>query len=199
MRYLKFISISLLIILCCTSQKQLVTPGYDFTKIKTITVQEIKDYPNANGSGEIVFSALSDHLMDMHIDIVEEQHSSDITLLCSISDFNDQRTVFIPVEIVDKGGTLSGIGKAYAETDAMENTTRNIGEKKDTHIKETVTRTKEIKYTDVAVGLKLQLLDVNKGAVVWSSDYTYSALNQKDALKKCVTGALKPLIKTLKK
>ena len=199
MRYLKFISISLLIILCCTSQKQLVTPGYDFTKIKTITVQEIKDYPNANGSGEIVFSALSDHLMDRGIDIVEGQHPSDVTLLCSISDFNDQRTVFIPVEIVDKGGTLSGTEKAYAETDAAENTTRNIAAQKDTHIKETVTRTKEIKYTDVAVGLKLQLLDVHKGAVVWSSDYTYSALNLKDALRKCITGALKPLIKTLKK
>ena len=199
MWYQKLIVASLVFYLSCASQKPEVVPDYDFSRINTISVQEINDFPNADGSGEIVFSALYDLLIDKGVNIVEKKDSPNATLLCSISDFNNQRTAFIPVELIDRGDALSGIDKAYAETDATQSTTLTSDEQKNTHLKETMTRTKEIKFNDVAVGIKLQLLDINKGKVIWSSDYTYSALNQKDALKKCVTGALSTLIKTLKK
>lgn len=195
MRYLKITFLTLCTLLhCATQQVPLLQPGYDYSKIKTITVQDVKDFPYAKGSGEIVFNALSDHLMELGIDIAEIQNPSNILLLCSISDFNDKRTKYIPIEIIDKGNTATD--RAYAESDNSEKTTPG---RKNTHIGETITRTKEIKYTDIAVGIKLQLLDVGKSMVVWSSDFTYSALNQTEALNKCIDGALRPLKKILKK
>jgi len=195
MRYLKITFAALCTLLhCATQQLPMLQPGYDYSKIKSITIQEVKDFPYAKGSGEIVFSALADHCMELGIEIAEIQSPSNIVLLCSISDFTDQRTKYIPMEIVDKGS--SATDKAYAESG---NSVNAASAKKDTHIGETITRTKEIKYIDIAVGVKLQLLDVDKSLIVWSSDFTYSGLNQTEVLNKCIDGALQTLKIILKK
>ena len=195
MRYLTSIFLTLCTLLhCATQQVPLLQPGYDYSKIKNVTIQEVKDFPYAKGSGEIVFSALTDHCMELGIKIAEIQSPSNIVLLCSISDFNDQRTKYIPLEITDKGST--GAKDAYAAADKPGKAATSP---KDTHIGETITRTKEIKYVDAAVGVKLQLLDVDKSMIVWSSDFTYSGLNQTEVLNKCIDGALRPLKHILKK
>ena len=192
MRYLKLTIIGFCVFTYCATQQPLIRPGYDFSKVKAIKVQDINDFPYAEGSGNIIFSALSDYLMDLGLTVVEGQNPSDAIMVCSISDFTDQRAVYIPIEIVDKGTSTE---KAYAASDYSGSTTSE----KDTSIKGSVKRTKEIRYIDAAVGLKLQLLDVHKSVAIWSSDFTYSALNQKDALNKCIDGALRPLKRLLKK
>ena len=195
MRYRKIAFLTLCTLLhCATQQVPLLQPGYDYSKIKTITIQDVKDFPYAKGSGEIVFNALSDRLMEIGIEIAEIQNPSNTLLICSISDFTDQRTKYIPLEITDKGSTAAK--NAYAEADKSG---KPATDKKDTHIGETITRTKEIKYIDTAVGVKLQLLDVGKSMIVWSSDFTYSGLNQTEALNKCIDGAVRPLKHILKK
>lgn len=179
---------------CATQQAPQLQPGYDYSKISRVTVQDVKDFPYAKGSGEIIFNALCDRLMEMGIDIAEGQSPSNIVLLCSISDFTNQRMKYIPLEITDKASTTAK--DAYA---AADESGRTPTEKEETHLSKTITRTKEVKYIDSAVGVKLQLLDAGIKLAVWSSDFTYSGLSQTEVVNKCIDGALRPLKHVLKK
>ncbi len=212
------------VLLSCRQQNVLVKPGYDFTRIKTIIVESVRDYPKAGGSGEIVSRSLAHNLMELGLDIVERNNvsavlketamsqsgvsaeeqkevaipPSDAIMLCSISDFRDPRTLFIPIEVEDRGRTVSVVETAYAKADSANAAAEGkVVTEETTTYKGSVRRTKEIRHIDASVGITLQMVDPQKGVTVWSSSFSYSSLNKSVALNRCVAGALRPLKKVL--
>ena len=201
MRYTIIIIYLSLIFISCQKPAIQLKPGYDFSYIKTMVMEEIKDYPYSPESGMSVANALSYHLKKLGLKIIDEQNidtqSYDALLMCSILEFKEKRAVFIPVEIIDQGNSAAYSESAYAQADASLKTSSSY--QKSTFYQSPITRVKEIQFTDAVVGLTLQLVAASDKSILWSSNYSYTALNQTDALNKCVAGAISPLQKILKR
>lgn len=215
MRRLYFISLcGILFILLCQPPPPQLKAGYNYSLIKSIAIEAVKDYPNAQNSGETVEFALGDALKKLGFRIDEERHASaqvlaqaegggtalpnyDAVMVCSITEYNDQRIQRIPVEIEDKGPEPLANRSAYEEADADHPTSSSSVE--DKVFTKTIVRSTDINCIDALVGVHLQMVDAQRGTTVWASDFSYSSLNKDVALKRCLNGALMSLRLILRK
>jgi hypothetical protein len=187
MRTAPIITACAVFFLSCQPQKPQLESGYNFTGIKAISVTDVHDYLAADGSGWKVKQALVQALTSLGIPVVEEHLDHDVVLVCSITEYNEQRRQIYTISVEDKGPAPLNNLSAYEQADNA------AGGSSDRILASATTRTKEIYHIDACVGLKLRLIDVAGNADIWSSDFTYSSLDKAAALERCVTGALRPL------
>jgi len=213
-----------LLFLSSCAEKPVVHPGFDFTKIKTIIIYPTPDYKSFSGSGSIINKSIVYHLMKMGLNAIERETtptlvkeatltqtgitnnsidimltSSDIVLLCTITEFKDYKVMVIPVMMDDKGSMITTIktidepiistdqnggGNVHYETTTTETTTTEKGTKSETE---------RIEYDPSRVGITVQLLSAGKGDVLWTNTYWYSSISLSNAVNECVSGVFKPL------
>lgn len=197
------LSCILSILLSCQGQSQksvLLKPGYDFSQIKTVALESVRDYPGAPGSGETITRLLKPALQKLGLSIVPSQGSSppDGIILCSITEFNEQRTNYVPLSVKESDDSISRIAPIYKENDT--GATAGKGSLvSDQQLKKSVTRAMAIQYRDASVGITLQLIEAQNNTTRWNSDFSYSGLSGAKTLNRCVDGVLAPLSKLLKK
>ncbi len=192
MRYYHLLIICSVLFISCGEPESTVTlkSGYNFSGIRSIAVENIHDYLNAQGSGNIVREALERQLKGLGFKIVVKQMAHDAIMICSITEYNERRTQPYTIIVEDKGPDPLANQSAYEAADNADGI-ENSG--KSSSYNGTITRAKEIKYTDAYVGVKLRLVDANNNTTVWSSDFAYSSLDKNTALTSSIEGALRPL------
>jgi len=219
----------LFIFLYSCADKPAVNPGFDFSSVNTIVIYPTPDHKSFEGSGSIINKSIVYHLMKMGVTVVEREitpmlfeeialtqtgvtnneidvnlTSSDIVLLCTLTEFKDHQMFVIPVVTKDKGSVIKTI-----ETVAEPVVTKNQGGKDNVHYEKTttetittlkgsLTETKIIDYDPSRVGVTVQLLRAGDGDVLWTNTYWYTSLSLSNAVDECVFGVLKPLKKLLK-
>jgi len=192
---------SVLVFVSCQKPATELKSSYDFSHIKAVAVEEVKDYPFSPESGMNVTDALIKNLKKIGLKVIEPgnpgSQSYDALLMCSIHEYKEKRSVFIPVELIDAGDAAGYSESAYALADSSSKTSSTSP--KTAAYQNPVTRVKEIQFTDAVVGLTLQLVAASDQSILWSANYSYTALNQADALSKCTEGAIRPLAKILKR
>jgi len=198
MRYYHLLIVCMVLFISCGEPESTVTlkSGYNFSGIRAIAVENIHDYLNAQGSGTIVKDALERQLKGLGFKIVVKQMAHDAIVVCSITEYNERRTQPYTIMVEDKGSGQLSNQSAY---EAADNAAGTGSSGKSSIYNGTMTRAKEITYTDAYVGVKLRLVDANNNTTVWSSDFAYSSLDKKTALTNSIKGALRPLKKILRK
>lgn len=132
MRRVTFTLLAFFIYSC--TEKPVIQPGFDFTRIKTIIIYPTPDYKSFPGSGSIINKSIVYHLMKMGLNVVERETtpalvkeatlyqtgitdnnvdinltSSHIVLLCTITEFKDYRVIVIPVLTDNKGSVITTV------------------------------------------------------------------------------------------
>lgn len=222
-----FTGVLLLVFYSCT-EKPVVKPGFDFSQVQTVVVFPTSDFKYFPDSGTIINKSIVYHLMKIGIDVTEREAapaiikeaaltqtgitkntidvnltSSDIILICTLTDFKDSEVVVIPVTTKNQGSTVTTVESVeepvVSKDDSGEETvhyettkTKTVTADKGSYIE-----TEKIEYVPSKVGVNVQLLDANNGDVLWTNSYWYSSLSLSGAVDQCVYGALKPLKKLL--
>ncbi len=225
----RFLYILFIVIFVSCTDKPVIKPGFEFSKVKTIVVYPTPDYKSFAGSGSIINKSIVYHLMKMGVNVVERATtpalikeitlsqtgitnntidinltSSDVVLLCTITEFKDYNVIVIPIVTENKGSIIttvktvdepiiskddSGNEKIYYETTTTE--TKNSDEG-------SLIKTEKIEYDPARVGVTIQFLNAGRGDVLWTNTYWYSSLSLSNAVNECIYGSLKPLKKLLK-
>lgn len=128
----RFFLFVLLILLMSCEPILVSKENFDFTKIKTIGIPNIRDHNAYAGSGSMVARSLVHHLMKLRIDVVERENMEalvkeagfiqsglvntesdfsirpvDAIILCVITEFSDGHPIIIPIMKEDKGKTVT--------------------------------------------------------------------------------------------
>ncbi len=225
----KNLAVLFLVIFYSCAEKPVIKPGFDFSQVKTIIVYPTPDFKSFPGSGMIINKNIVYHLMKMGINVVEREStpalmeevalnqsgmtnfsldvnliSSDVVLLCTLTDFKDYKVIVMPIVTENKGSIITtmktvdepviskevdGVEKVYFETTTTETITTDEG---------SIIETERIEYVPSRVGVSIQLLNASDGDVLWTNTYWYSSLSVSYAVNECVNGAFKPLRKLLK-
>lgn len=221
--------IILLIVLSSCASPPAVKSGFDFSEVKTVVVYPTPDHKSFAGSGTITNKSIVYHLMKLGINMIEREStaalinevslnqtgltdqnmdlkltSSQVVLLCTITEFHDQEIYTIPVVTHDKGSITTtvktvdepviskdkeGSESVVYETKTTKTTTEDKGFVKESEL---------LEYVPARVGISIQLLSAENGDVLWTNTYWYSSISLSSAVNECVYGALKPLKKVLK-
>lgn len=225
---MRVITIVLLIFFYSCADKPAINPSFDFSSVSTIVIYPTPDYKSFPGSGSIINKSIVYHLMKMGVIVVEREitsilfkeialsqtgitnneidvnlTSSDVVLLCTLTEFKDHQVFIIPVVTKDEGAVIktietveepivtkdqSGNDNVYYETTTTETITTSKG---------SFTETKIVDYVPSRVGVTVQLLKASHGDVLWTNTYWYTSLSLSNAVDECVFGVLKPLKKLL--
>jgi len=207
--------------LSCSSVA-VVKPGYDFSKIHTVSIAPINDFESFPGSGEIVSRSLIHQFMKLGLNVVEREKleqlyeeaaisqvstssgdykislsSPDVFFVCTITEFTDHLVVVIPISTMNKGRTVTEIVEESEPvlTDDEEIEYKTTTTETVTNYEGDITESKQIKYINSAVGINVQMISKETGEILWSSNYRYTSLSLSDAVFRCTAGVVNPLKK----
>ncbi len=207
--------------LISSCSRPVTKPGYNFSNIHTVMVENVDNFPGNSVSGVTVNKVLTHELIKMGLNVMDRstntskvsdtlvQNHYDATLTCTITQYQSKRTMLIPIEIENKGSTVITTETEFVPVEGVRlkhglNQPHRQKLKRKTVKEETVkdlgsvTRTKKIKTYDAVVSLNMQLKDAATGIIVWSSSYNYNSLQLNEAIERCITGGLTPFKKVMK-
>ena len=182
-----------------------INEKYEFNSVKTLKINNISDYLNFPGSGQIMEDNLSFMFMKNGFDVsqtfndntiinVNEQATNNLALSCTLTEYTDRETILVPYRIEDKGSIETTI---TLSTDTEKNETNSITTSTTTTTNDggSVKETRKIEYTQARVGMILKIIDEKTGLVVWTHSYWYSGIELSNTGQICAKNAVRLISK----
>lgn len=162
---------------CATPQRG-AAPGFDFSKIRRISV-----IPFSGPGGREITDALVRQLVGTGVEVTDAAHPGDAVLKGTVLDFKPAVTqmVFLgnTTLVTAKGQTAvvnNPILSAGSSQSAPEGTAMGL-------------QNAQVASVSASVGASVILLETSSGRTLWSGAYTYEGLDAQGALR-VVSGAL---------
>lgn len=214
MNYIRLVCILLvfLSISACSRVHYGIKSRYDFSKIKSVAVAGIKDYPEFKGSGEIVSGEVILGLIKRGYNVIErsklktllEEHKLalggvldttairnigkitgvDTIITGSIINYSTKRFFEVPIEISERGGERLSFYYDPKKKSTIPIKIREADKK---------SRTVEIRTIDSSVGINLRMIDVESGSIIWAGSYSYNSLDISHAIAQVLDKILNTL------
>jgi hypothetical protein len=170
----------------CASSRMTVKPGYDFSKIKKISVGSF-----VGPGGSAVSDEFVRLLIGSGISIVDAKHTGDVTLSGSVTEYRpgDKLMVFL--------GDTSVAG-ANGQTVVMNNPIINLSGSQVSPLGPAMgVPNTQVVSVSATVGVIARLVDTPTGSVVWADSLSYEGLDIQSALQGTVGSLVRSLSRVL--
>ncbi len=177
-----------------------INKAYDFSIVNNINIDKIADYPKRPGSGQIMEDNLSFIFMKNGFNVSQLSNNStvinlndkgnkNLSLSCTLTEYTDRETIFIPYRIEDRG-SIETIITQSSESDGNDQNAIATTSTTTTTDGGSIQESRKLEYTQARVGIIIKLKDEETGLLVWTHSYWYSGIELSSTAQVCVRNSV---------
>ncbi len=175
-----------LLIMSCASPRMSVKPGYDFSKIRKISVANF-----AGNGGAAVSDEFVRMLVGSKLEITDAKHRGDVVLNGSVTEYrpSDKLMVFLgDTSLVSPGGQTVVMNNPIVALSGSQVTPQGAA---------MGVPNAQVVSVSATVGVIARLVDQTTGAVVWADSISYEGLDIQSALQGTVGSLVRSLARVM--
>ena len=177
-----------------------INEAYDFSKVNTIKIDKISDYPKRPGSGQIMEDNLSFIFMKNGFNVSQLNNNStvinlndkgekNLSLSCTLTEYTDRETILIPYRVEDRG-SIETIITQSSESNGNDQNAIATTSTTTTTDGGSIQESRKLEYTQARVGIILKLKDEETGLLVWTHSYWYSGIELSSTAQVCARNSV---------
>ena len=177
-----------------------VNETYDFSKVNTINIDKIADYPKRPGSGQIMEDNLSFIFMKNGFNVsqltnnstvinLNDKGENNLSLSCTLTEYTDRETILIPYRVEDRGSIETTITQSSESNGDDQNAIATTSTTTTTD-GGSIQESRKLEYTQARVGMILKLKDEKTGLLVWTHSYWYSGIELSSTAQICARNSV---------